>query len=65
MAQLVAALEGCERRGGLYSDLALKAATLGIALINNHPFIDGYERVGHAALETFHLIRVRSPQRND
>ena len=40
----------------LYPDLASKAAALGFALIQNHPFVDGNKRVGHAALETFLLL---------
>ena len=37
----------------LYADLPSKAAALGFSLIQNHPFVDGNKRVGHAALETF------------
>ena len=37
----------------LYPDLPSKAAALGFSLIQNHPFVDGNKRVGHAALETF------------
>ena len=33
-----------------------KAAALAFSLINNHPFVDGNKRVGHAALETFVLL---------
>ena len=40
----------------LYSDLATKAAALAYSLINNHPFVDGNKRVGHAALETFLVL---------
>jgi death-on-curing protein len=40
----------------LYPDLAAKAAALGFSLIQNHPFVDGNKRVGHAALETFLLL---------
>jgi death on curing protein len=35
----------------LYPDLATKAAALGHSLIQNHPFVDGNKRVGHAAME--------------
>jgi death-on-curing protein len=35
----------------LYSSLAEKAAALGFALIQNHPFVDGNKRVGHASME--------------
>ena len=40
----------------LYPDLASKAAALGHSLIQNHPFVDGNKRVGHAALEVFLLL---------
>ena len=40
----------------LYPDLAAKATALAFSLINNHPFVDGNKRVGHAALETFLLL---------
>lgn len=40
----------------LYVGLAEKAATLGFALVCNHPFIDGNKRIGHAALETFLVL---------
>jgi len=33
-----------------------KAAALGFSLIQNHPFIDGNKRVGHAAMETFLVL---------
>ena len=36
----------------LYPSLAEKAAALGFFLISNHPLVDGYKRVGHAAMET-------------
>ncbi len=39
--------------GELYPTLAAKAAILGFALIQNHPFVDGNKRVGHAAMVTF------------
>ena len=35
----------------LYPSLAHKAAAIGFSLIQNHPFIDGNKRIGHAALE--------------
>jgi death on curing protein len=35
----------------LYPDLASKAAALGHALTQNHPFVDGNKRIGHAAME--------------
>ncbi len=37
----------------LYPTLADKASALGFSLINNHPFIDGNKRVGHAAMKSF------------
>ena len=37
----------------LYPGLAGKAATLGFSLIQNHPFVDGNKRVGHAAMVAF------------
>jgi len=40
----------------LYPTLADKAAALGFSLINNHPFVDGNKRIGHAAMETFLLL---------
>lgn len=40
----------------LYPELADKTAALGYALINNHPFVDGNKRVGHAAMETFLIL---------
>ena len=40
----------------LYSDIAAKAAALCLSLIQNHPFVDGNKRVGHAAMEAFLLL---------
>jgi death-on-curing protein len=40
----------------LYPELADKAAALGFSLIQNHPFVDGNKRVGHAALEAFLML---------
>ena len=37
----------------LYPSLAAKAAALGFSLIQNHPFVDGNKRVGHAAMVAF------------
>lgn len=37
----------------LCPDLPAKAAALGFALIQNHPFLDGNKRTGHAAMEVF------------
>ena len=35
----------------LYPNLVEKVAALGSSLVQNHPFIDGNKRIGHAALE--------------
>jgi len=40
----------------LYSTIAEKAAALGFSLINNHPFVDGNKRTGHAAMEVFLIL---------
>ena len=40
----------------LYPDPASKTAELGHSLIQNHPFVDGNRRIGHAAMEVFHLL---------
>lgn len=40
----------------LYPTLAEKAAALGFSLIQNHPFVDGNKRTGHAALETYLVL---------
>jgi death on curing protein len=40
----------------LYPTLADKAAALGFSLIQNHGFVDGNKRIGHAALETFLVL---------
>ena len=40
----------------LYPTFAEKAAALGFSLIQNHPFVDGNKRTGHAALETFLVL---------
>ncbi len=40
----------------LYPTLAEKAAALGFSLIQNHPFVDGNKRVGHAAMETYLVL---------
>jgi death on curing protein len=37
----------------LYPGPTAKAAALGFSLIQNHPFIDGNKRVGHAAMSAF------------
>ncbi|MEM8995954.1 MAG: type II toxin-antitoxin system death-on-curing family toxin [Acidobacteriota bacterium] len=35
----------------LYPTIIEKAAALGASLVQNHPFVDGNKRIGHAALE--------------
>jgi death on curing protein len=40
----------------LYPTVSAKAAALGHSLIQNHPFVDGNKRVGHAAMETFLVL---------
>ena len=40
----------------LYPDILTKAAALCFFLIMNHPFVDGNERIGHAAMETFLIL---------
>ena len=37
----------------LYSSVVEKATALGYSLIQNHPFLDGNKRTGHAAMEVF------------
>lgn len=40
----------------LYAALVEKAAALCFSLVQNHPFVDGSKRVGHAAMETFLVL---------
>jgi len=40
----------------LYPSLIEKVCALGFSLINNHPFVDGNKRIGHAAMEVTLLI---------
>jgi death on curing protein len=40
----------------LYPTLTEKAAILAYMLIQNHPFVDGNKRIGHAAMEVFLII---------
>jgi len=42
--------------GDLYPAVIEKAAALCFFLIQNHPFVDGNKRVGHAAMETFLIL---------
>jgi death-on-curing protein len=41
---------------GYYNDLSEEAAALLESLVNNHPFLDGNDRVGFAAVHTFLLV---------
>jgi death-on-curing protein len=40
----------------LYPTLAEKAAAAGFSLINNHPFVDGNKRIGHAVVEAMLML---------
>jgi len=40
----------------LYPTIEEKGTALCFSLINDHPFVDGNKRIGHAALETFFLM---------
>ena len=40
----------------LYPTVVEKAAALCFSLIQNHPFVDGNKRVGHAAMEVFAIL---------
>jgi death on curing protein len=40
----------------LYPSIAEKAEALGHSLIQNHAFVDGNKRVGHAAIEVFLVL---------
>ena len=40
----------------LYPSVVEKAAALCFSLVQNHPFLDGNKRVGHAAMETFLVL---------
>ena len=42
--------------GDLYVTLGEKVTALGFAIIQNHPFLDGNKRVGHAAIETMLML---------
>ena len=46
----------------LYPTLTAKAGALGFSLIQNHPFVDGNKRVGHAAMEAFLRLNGRRIQ---
>ncbi len=49
LAQPFMTFDGAE----LYPSTAEKASALGFSIIQNHPFIDGNKRTGHAAMEIF------------
>lgn len=40
----------------LYPTIVEKASALGYSIIQNHPFVDGNKRSGHAVLETFLIL---------
>jgi death-on-curing protein len=40
----------------LYPTIQDKATALCFSLIQNHPFVDGNKRIGHAAMEVFLLL---------
>lgn len=40
----------------LHPAIVDKASALGFSLIQNHPFVDGNKRAGHAAIETFLVL---------
>ena len=40
----------------LYPTLTEKAAAVGFSLINNHPFVDGNKRIGHAVVEAMLML---------
>ena len=40
----------------LYPTLLEKAAALGFSVMQNHPFVDGNKRTGHALMETFLVV---------
>jgi death-on-curing protein len=40
----------------LYPTIVEKASALGFSLIQNHPFVDGNKRAGHASMEMFLML---------
>jgi death-on-curing protein len=52
VAQPRTSFEGAE----LYPTLEEKATALMFSLVQNHPFVDGNKRVGHAAAESFLML---------
>ena len=52
----------------LHSSLTDKAGALCFSLVNNHPFVDGNKRAGHAATETFLILNgseIDAPRERD
>jgi death-on-curing protein len=43
-------------RQALYPTIADKAAALGFSIVQNHPFVDGNKRTGHAVMELFLVL---------
>ena len=52
VAQPKATFDGID----LYPTVLEKATALCFSLVQNHPFVDGNKRVGHAAMETFLVL---------
>jgi len=52
VAQPKATFDGVD----LYPTVIEKAAALCFSLVQDHPFVDGNKRVGHAAMETFLVL---------
>jgi death-on-curing protein len=40
----------------LYPTIIAKAAALCFSLVQNHPFVDGNKRAGHASMEVFLIL---------
>ena len=40
----------------LYPSLVDKAGAAGFSLVNNHPFVDGNKRIGHAVVEAMLML---------
>ena len=40
----------------LYPSIVEKASALGYSLVQNHPFVDGNKRTGHAVMEVFLVL---------
>ena len=56
---LESALGQCRMSFGgqdVYPTLAEKAAALCFSIVQNHPFVDGNKRTGHAAMEVFLIL---------